>query len=40
MKSYTEAQLKEFLQFVKRHNITFNTLREAESAIAQYYNGE
>ena len=40
MKLYSAEQLKEFLDFVKRHNITFNNVIEVESAIAQYFNEE
>ncbi len=34
---YTAKQLKEFLEFVARHNLKFNTVAEVESAIAQYF---
>ena len=37
MRLYTVEQIKEFLDFVKRHNITFNNVIEVESAIAQYF---
>jgi hypothetical protein len=37
MRLYTVEQIKEFLDFVKRHNITFNNVTEVESAIAQYF---
>ena len=34
---YTAKQLKEFLEFVARHNLKFNNVAEVESAIAQYF---
>ncbi len=34
---YTIEQIKEFLAFVARHNLTFNNQIEVESAIAQYF---
>jgi hypothetical protein len=34
---YTLEQIKEFLAFVARHNLTFNNQIEVESAIAQYF---
>lgn len=40
MRLYSADQLKEFMDFVKRHNITFNNITEVESAIAQYFNEE
>jgi hypothetical protein len=34
---YTIEQIKEFLAFVAKHNLTFNNKIEVESAIAQYF---
>ena len=34
---YTLEQIKEFLAFVAKHNLTFNNQIEVESAIAQYF---
>jgi hypothetical protein len=39
-KRYTTKQIAEFAQFCKRHGLTFATLVEYNSALAQYFTEE